>query len=143
MFVQVAQDVKVDEAAKTLRLVKVSEQTLYFSDRPVRIAGHFKMADYLKEWTSKAGEDNFGADPPNATLSVYEPGQPDNTTAVVEIMYPKMDGSDLIYTYKLIEGKLPDSGGATALFIDWIGVGGSVGPGFHCMGVGRRGPGFR
>jgi hypothetical protein len=142
MFVQIAEDVKVDEAAKTLRLVKVSQQTLYFSDRPVRIAGHLKMADYLKEWTSKAGDDNFGADPPNATLSVYEPGQPDNTIAVVEIMYPKVEGSDLIYSYNLIEGKLPNAGGATALFIDWIGVGGGVGPGFHGVGVGRRGPGI-
>jgi hypothetical protein len=44
----------------------VNQQTLYFSDRPVRIAGHLKMAAYLKEWTSKAGKDNFGADPPNA-----------------------------------------------------------------------------
>ena len=42
MFVQVAEDLKVDAAAKTLRLVKVNPQTLYFSDRPVRIAGHFK-----------------------------------------------------------------------------------------------------
>ena len=73
MFVQSAEDLKVDQAASTLRLVKVNQQTLYFSDRPVRIAGHIKMADYLKEWTAKAGKDNFGVDPPNATLSVYEP----------------------------------------------------------------------
>jgi hypothetical protein len=143
MFVQIAEDLKVDETAKTLRLVKVSQQTLYFSDRPVRIAGHLKMGDFLNEWTSKAGADNFGADPPNATLSVYQPGQPDNTVAVVEIMYPKIDGSDLIYTYNLIDGKLPTGGGATALFIDWIGVGGGVGPGFLGGGVGRRGPGVR
>ena len=143
MFVQIAEDLKVDETAKTLRLVKVSQQTLYFSDRPVRIAGHLKMGDFLNEWTSKPGADNFGADPPNATLSVYQPGQPDNTVAVVEIMYPKIDGSDLIYTYNLIDGKLPTGGGATALFIDWIGVGGGVGPGFHGVGVGRRGPGVR
>jgi hypothetical protein len=143
MFVQIAEDVKVDEAAKTIRLVNVSQQTLYFSDRPVRIAGHLKMADYLKEWTSKAGEDNFGADPPNAVLSVYEPGQPDNSVAVIEILNPKIDGSHFIYSYKLIDGKLPAVGGATALFIDWIGVGGGVGPGFHGVGVGRRGPGVR
>ena len=40
MFVQVAEDMRVDAAAQTLRLVKVGQQTLYFSDRPVRIAGH-------------------------------------------------------------------------------------------------------
>ena len=80
--------------------MKVNQQTLYFSDRPVRIAGHIKMADYLKEWTAKAGKDNFSADPPNATLSVYEPGQPENTLVIVKITNPVVDGADLIYSYK-------------------------------------------
>jgi hypothetical protein len=83
------------------QLANVNQQALYFSDRPVRIAGHVKMDAYLKEWTAKAGKDNFGADPPNAMLSVYEPGQPDNTAAVVEITQPKIDGSDLVYNIKL------------------------------------------
>ena len=143
MFVQVAEDMKVDAAAKTLRLVKVGQQTLYFSDRPVRIAGHLKMSEFLDEWTSKAGKDNFGADPPNAVLSVYEPGQDDSTLVVVEISHPKIDGADMVYDYKLIKGKLPASGGQTALFIDWVGAGGGVGAGFHGAGVGARGPGVR
>lgn len=143
MFVQSAEDLKVDPDRNTIRLVKVNQQTLYFSDRPVRIAGHVKMADYLKEWTAKAGKDNFAADPPNATLSVYEPGQADSTLVVVEITNPKIDGSDLIYNYKIINGKIPVKGGATSLFIDWIGPGGGVGVGFHGVGVGRRGFGFR
>ena len=75
MFVQSAEDLKVDPPRVRLRLVKVDQQTLYFSDRPQRIAGHLKMADYLKAWTAAGGRDNFSADPPNATLSVYEPGQ--------------------------------------------------------------------
>ncbi len=143
MFVQIAEDLKLDKAVQTLRLVKVAQQTLYFADRPERIAGHIKMADYLTEWTTKAGKDNFGGDPPNATLSVYEPGQPNDTVAVVVISNPKVDGSDLVYSYKLIGGALPAAGGATSLFIDWIGVGGGVGFGFHGVGVGFRGPGFR
>jgi hypothetical protein len=143
MFVQIADDVKVDPATSTFRLVKVNQQTLYFADRPERIAGHMNLAAYFKEWTAKAGPDNFGGDPPNAVLSVYEPGQPDNTLAVVKISKPAVDGADLIYSYKLIEGKLPAGGGATALFIDWIGVGGGVGRGFHGVGVGFRGPGWR
>jgi hypothetical protein len=143
MFVQTAEDLKVDPAKSTFRLVKVNQQTLYFSDRPQRIAGHLKMADYLKEWTAKAGKDNFGANPPNATLSVYEPGQPDNTVVVVELTNPVVEGADLVYKYKIINGKLPAKGGATALFIDWIGVGGGVGFGYHGVGVGFRGPGWR
>jgi hypothetical protein len=141
MFVQSAEDLKVDAAKSTLRLVKVSQQTLYFSDRPQRLAGHLKMADYLKEWTAAAGKDNFGADPPNAALSVYEPGQPNNTLVVVKITNPVVDGADLIYTYKVLKGTMPTGGGATTLFIDWIGVGGGVGRGFHGVGVGLRGPG--
>ena len=63
--------------------------------------------------------------------------------AVVEITHPKVDGADLVYNYKVIKGKLPSSGGQTALFIDWIGAGGGVGVGFHGAGVGRRGVGVR
>jgi hypothetical protein len=141
MFVQSAEDVAVDAATKTLRLVKVSQHTLYFSDRPVRIAGHVKMADYLTEWTAKAGKDNFGVNPPNATLSVYEPGQPENTIAVIEITNPIVQGADLLYTYKIINGTLPAAGGATALFIDSVrGVGGPAGVGHVGVG-GPRGVG--
>ena len=133
----------MDPTAKTIRLVNVNQQTLYFTDRPNRIAGHVKMDAYLEEWTAQAGKDNFGADPPNAVLSVYEPGQSDNTTAVVEINQPQIAGSDLIYSYSPITGRLPAAGGMTSLFIDWIGVGGGVGRGFHGVGVGFRGPGLR
>jgi hypothetical protein len=143
MFVQTSEDLKVDAAAKTFRLVNVNQQTLFFSDRPVRIAGHYKMADYLKVWSE--GKDNFGEDPPNATLSIYEPGQVDNTLVVVEINNPVIDGADLIYSYKLIEGTMPAGGGATALFIDWVparpGAGGAgSGVGFGA-GAGAGGPG--
>ncbi len=143
MFVQCAEDLKVDPATSTFRLVKVNQQTLYFSDRPQRIAGHMKMPQYLAEWAKAEGPDNFSSDPPNAILSVYEPGTEDNTVAVVKISHPAVDGDDLVYTYQVIKGTMPDGGGATALFIDSIGVGGGVGPGYHGVGVGRRGPGAR
>jgi hypothetical protein len=141
MFVQTAEDMKADD--KTLRLVNVGKQTVFFSDRPERIAGHIAMPAYLEEWTAAAGKDNFSNDPPNATLSVYEPGGKENALAVVEISHPVVEGNDLVYHYKLIEGPMPKSGGAIALFIDWIGVGGGVGPGFHGVGRGGRGVGWR
>lgn len=139
MFVQTADDLKAD--GNTLRLVNVGQQTLYFSDRPVRVAGHLSMPAYMDEWKAGEGPDNFSADPPNATLSVYESGSHENTLAVVEISHPVIDGKDLVYNYKLINGTMPKAGGATALFIDWIGVGGGVGPGFHGVGAGARGVG--
>lgn len=142
MFVQTAEDLKVNPAERTLRLVNVNQQALYFSDRPKRIAGHLTMPAYLDEWKAGEGPDNFGNDPPNATLSVYEPGQQENKLAVVEISRPVIDGKDLVYSYKLINGTMPKAGGETALFIDWIGVGGGVGPGFHGVGAGTRGVGL-
>jgi hypothetical protein len=141
MFVQSAESLKAD--GQTLRLVNVSPHTIYFSDRPVRIAGHVTMPAYLEEWTAAAGPNNFAKDPPNATLSVYEPGKRENTLTVIEISQPVIEGRDLVYRYKLIEGKVPTAGGATALFIDWIGPGGGVGAGFHGVGVGGRGVGVR
>jgi hypothetical protein len=141
MFVQTADTIKVD--GDRLRLVNVGQQTLYFSDRPVRRAGHMTMSAYMDEWTNAAGRNNFAADPPNATLSVVEQGKETNSLAVIEISKPAIEGKDLIYTYKIIEGSIPKSGEAAALFIDWIGPGGGVGPGFHGVGVGRRGVGWR
>ena len=141
MFVQIAEDVRADAARSTLRLVKVNPQTLYFSDRPKRIAGNLTTADYLKTW--KEGRDSFNADPPNATLSIYEPGRAEPTLVVVTLVKPVVDGADLLYTYKIVEGTMPANGGATSLFIDWYGVGGGVGPGFHGVGVGARGVGWR
>ncbi|WP_353674287.1 hypothetical protein [Synechocystis sp. LKSZ1] len=142
MFVQTSENFKANPKDKTLRLVNVNPQTLYFSDRPKRVAGNLTMPAYFDEWTDKAGADNFKNDPPNATLSVYEGSNQENTLAVIEISNPVMEGKDLIYKYKIIEGELPKSGGATALFIDWIGAGGGVGPGFHGVGAGTRGVGL-
>ena len=68
MFVRSAESLKADD--KALRLVNVAPQMIYFSDRPVRVAGHITLAAYLEEWTAAAGPNNFSADPPNATLSV-------------------------------------------------------------------------
>src|SRR5438128_10204169 len=80
MFVQTAEDLKAD--GNTLRLVNVGQQTLYFSDRPARVAGHLTMPAYLDEWKAGEGPDNFSSDPPNATISGYESGNHVNTLAV-------------------------------------------------------------
>jgi len=114
MFVQTAEDLKADD--KTLRLVNVGQQTLYFSDRPVGIAENITMPAYLDEWKAGAGANDFESAPPNATISVYEPGNKEIMLTVVEISHP---------------------------VIDWIGAGGGVGRGFHGVGVGGRGVGLR
>lgn len=69
-----------------------------------------------------------------------KPGQPNNTLAVAKITNPVVEGVNLLYSYSIIDGKTRASGGATSLFIDWIGVGGIVGRGFHGVGAGARVP---
>jgi len=80
----------------TLRLINMGQQTLYFFHRPVRIAGHLTMPAYMDEWKAGEGPNNFSANPPNATLSVYEAGRNENTLAVIEISHPVIDPKDLV-----------------------------------------------
>jgi len=120
LLVQNSKGVAIDKDKGTLTLKDVSPTTLFFSDRPVRMAGHFNKEDYLKLWTD--GKDSFDADPPNATLSVFEGGQDDLLDVVVKLQNPRYQGDDLIYDITLIEGQLPKMGGPSSLFIDIFGI---------------------
>ena len=120
LLVQNSKGVAIDKDKGTLTLKGVSPTTLFFSDRPVRMAGHFNKEDYLKLWTD--GKDSFDADPPNATLSVFEGGQDDLLDVVVKLQNPRYQGDDLIYDITLIEGQLPKMGGPSSLFIDIFGI---------------------
>ena len=122
LFVQNSRGVAIDKDKGTLTLKGVSPTTLFFSDRPVRMAGHYNMKEYLATWDE--GKDSFSADPPNATLSVFEQGQDDLLDVVVKLQNPRLQGDDLIYDITLIdkEGPLPKKGGPASLFIDIFGV---------------------
>lgn len=122
LFVQNSRGVAIDKDKGILTLKGVSPTTLWFTDRPVRMAGHFSMKEYLATW--EEGRDNFTADPPNGTLSVFEPGQDELLDIVVKLQNPRVQGDDLIYDITLIdkEGPLPKKGGPASLFIDIFGV---------------------
>jgi hypothetical protein len=121
LFVQNARAVEIDKAKGTLTLKDVSATTLFFSDRPVRIAGHYLTRDeFLPLWDE--GKDSFLKDPPNGTLSVFENANEDLVDIVVKLQNPRMDGDDLIYDITLISGDLPENAGPAALFIDIIGM---------------------
>jgi hypothetical protein len=76
------------------------------------------MPAHVQEWKAGEGPDNFAGDPPNATLLVYESDHNGNKLTVIEISHPVIDGKDLVYRYKVIEGAMPKGAGPTALFID-------------------------
>ncbi|MGA9538400.1 MAG: SHOCT domain-containing protein, partial [Desulfobacterales bacterium] len=119
LFVQNAEAVVFGQG--TLTLKGISPMTVFFSDRPVRIAGHFNTKDeYIPLWDE--GKDSFLKDPPNATVSIYEKGQEQLTDVVVKLSKPRLAGKDLTYDIKVIEGKAPPKGGACSVFIDIIGL---------------------
>ena len=120
LFVQNGTGVIFDTAKGTLRLKNVAPSTLYFSDRPVRLAGHLQTREqFLPLWGETP--DSFVKDPPNATVSMFEAGKQDLVNVVVKLERPRMEGNDLIYKITVLDGKPPKSAGATALFIDVLG----------------------
>ncbi len=120
LFVQNAQGVELAADGRTLTLKGLSPTTLFFSDRPVRIAGHYLTGEYLQFW--KAGPDSFLKDPPNATLSVFEKGKDELSDVVVTLRNPRLSGNDLSYDITVISGTLPKTSGPASLFIDIIGL---------------------
>ncbi len=121
LFVQNAAGVEVGAGGRTLTLKGVSPTTLFFSDRPVRIAGHYRTEEYLQFW--KAGPDSFLKDPPNATLSAFQKGRDELSDVVVTLRNPRVSGNDLTYDVVVISGALPAaSAGPVSLFIDIIGL---------------------
>jgi len=121
LFVQNAAAVEIGAGGKTLTLKGFSPTTLFFSDRPVRIAGHYRTDEYLQFW--KAGPDSFLKDPPNATLSAFQKGRDELSDVVVTLRNPRVSGNDLTYDITVISGQLPPANaGPVSLFIDIIGL---------------------
>lgn len=118
LFVQTAKGMTYDAAAKRLTLTGVSPVTLFFSDRPERIAGNMRTAHFEEFW--KGGKDSFLQDPPNADLSIFEDGK--LRQSVVVLRDPKLEGEDLHYTVEIVDGEPPASGAEASLFIDIIGM---------------------
>jgi hypothetical protein len=116
LFVQNARGIVYSEGKLTL--MDVSPVTVMFSDRPERIAGHMATSRFVPFW--KDGKDSFLKDPPNATLSFTEDKQLNDV--VVELKDPVLEGDDLIYEVRVLEGKMPAEGGLASLFIDIIGM---------------------
>src|SRR5580698_5602069 len=67
LFVQTAKGATLVNDKLTLK--GVSPMTVYFSDRPTRVAGHIATSEMVPLWSE--GKDSFLKDPPNATLSTF------------------------------------------------------------------------
>lgn len=118
LFVQTADALVYDADSGQLTLKDVGGNTLFFSDRPERIAGNMKTAAFVPFWSK--GTDSFLSDPPNADVSILDDGK--LTQVVVELRDPVLDGDDLTYSVKVLDGEMPASADDPSVFIDIIGM---------------------
>ncbi len=92
---------------------------VYFSDRPVRVAGHITLEKFVGMWDK--GVDNFKDNPPNAELAIYD--KKGDKHAVLIISRPEVKGDTISFKVRLIGESIPKSLGHSTLFID-IGMSG-------------------
>lgn len=111
LFVQVSQSGTFD--GERLTLHDVSAQTVFFSDRPKRVAGHLPTTQFLEQW--KPGG-SFQSDPPNASLAFVTAGI--ESAVVLELQDPVLDGPRLSFRVRVLQGTPPASFADASLFID-------------------------
>jgi len=132
LFVQTAKSMSFDKSTNKLTLDGVSSTTLFFSDRPERIAGNMKTAAFVPFWSK--GKDSFLKDPPNADVSILEGDKLQQVVAVLQA--PELKGDTLVYSVKVLQGDMPAKGADVSIFIDIIGM--PLTP-LSYAGVARRG----
>jgi hypothetical protein len=118
LFVQTATGMAFNADQNRLTLHGVSPVTLFFSDRPERIAGNMTTAAFVPFWSH--GTDSFLSDPPNADLWILEAGT--LRQVVVVLRDPVLEGDSLHYTVQIIDGVMPVLGEEVSVFIDVIGM---------------------
>ena len=117
LFVQNAKDVAMKNGRLTL--IGISPTTIFFSDRPNRIAGHMHTEDFVHEWQEGTGPESFHSDPPNATLSVFAANE--IVDVVVTLKNPRLAGGGLMYDIDVLEQREAIPSGPVSLFIDPVG----------------------
>jgi hypothetical protein len=118
LFVQNAQ--KIDYKDGVMTLYGVPGQTVFFTDRPNRVVGNLPTDRFVAKWTTDKGPNGFATNPPNAAVTVFEPGGV--KTAIVELSNPRLDGDKLSYNVKVLQGIGPAQSAAGVVFIDNFGL---------------------
>jgi hypothetical protein len=117
LFVQSSKGLTFDKETSKLTLTGVSPVTVFFTDRPDRIAGNMKTTAFIPFWS--VGKDSFKSNPPNADVSLLNDGK--LTQIIVELQDPVLAGDNLTYTVKLLQGEMPAKADDVSVFIDIIG----------------------
>ncbi len=110
-YVQQAASLQSDGQSMTLQ--GVSPSTIFFSDRPYRLAGQIETTAFARFWEA---DGTFAQSPPNAAVSVL--GSADTQPAIVELTSATVSGDSIKYGIKVLAGTLPETGKNVALFVD-------------------------
>jgi hypothetical protein len=112
-FVQTGKGIEFKDGVLTLKELPL--MTVFFSDRPERLTGQLRNDLFVRLWNE--GSNSFRNDPPNAALSVFNPaGQP--MQAIVMLSNPRIDGRNILYDARVLQGNIPAQGSESTLFID-------------------------
>jgi hypothetical protein len=117
LFVQDAKAMTFDGSELTLK--DANPNIIFFCDRPVRTAGHMTRDAFMKLVTE--GEDSFADDPPNAAVSIINAKGEVTEVVVTLSKRPLEKDNDMVFPIKVVDGKLPLTGGTVIMFIDPIG----------------------
>ena len=117
LFVQDAKTMSFDGSRLTLK--DANPNIIFFCDRPVRTAGHMDRNAFMKLVTE--GENSFADNPPNAAVSIIDAKGEVTEVVVTLSKRPLVEGNDMIFPIKMLEGELPNAGETVIMFIDPIG----------------------
>jgi hypothetical protein len=113
LAIQTAENSAFD--GKTLTLRGTNPAVVMFTDRPRRVAESMPVATFVGGWAA-GGKQSFASKPPNAGVTTVVDGKTE--TAVVVLSEPKLEGTTISYSVRVIEGTLPRAGKTTSVFID-------------------------
>jgi len=117
LFVQDAKGMTYGDGLLTLQ--DANPNIIFFCDRPVRTAGHLTRDAFMK--LVSEGENAFKDSPPNAAISIFGSSNELTEVVVTLIQRPVTKDDKMIFSIKVLDGKLPKNGGAVVMFIDPIG----------------------
>lgn len=116
LFVESAISATLEDGKLTL--VDVSPTTAFFAGEPRRIAGQISTAEIIPLF--REGKATYAKNPVSATLSVFADGKV--TNVVLALSNPGVEGDQLTYDAKILQGALPVTSEGVTLFIDVSGM---------------------
>ena len=113
VFVQQAGEARTE--GDYIILSGLTPSTYYFTDQPIRSAGHMRHSDFAALWQDES-DGSFRTSPPSAVLTT--PDQIDDDPIVMELLEAAYEDTELSFKFQMVSGNLPQKADDVAIFID-------------------------